>query len=421
MAGSAYKLTRSGKPLRRADGTYIWCAEYLDAAGKRVTKSTFRSERQAKDFLASTRVSVRDGTHTPDRDSITVALGADLWVKARKADKDEGDLERSSYVKYEQHVRIYIKPKLGHLKLSQLRRQDVIGFLDAVRAGVSDAMAKRCHSDLKAILDHAMDIGKIAQNVALTVRRRRSKKRQREHAVSKRWQAGVDFPTEGEALQMLSLARNPPRPDKNHAPFSWRRHGWHVLYATVLETGARISELRGLPWLSVDHSKQRLTIEQRADEWGEIGAPKTVNSVRTIAISEALTKEFEGWLAEQPAAAREAKGLVFPNGRGNAESVQNLYARFLHPLQVAAGCTRVDEAGEVVPKYGWHAFRHYVASKRIAAGWDVVRVADLLGHSDPNTTLRYYAHMFDAAAAEREAQNGATPENSQNSGLKLAV
>ena len=37
--------------------------------------------------------------------------------------------------------------------------------------------------------------------------------------------------------------------------------------------------------------------------------------------------------------------------------------------------------------YGIHSMRHFVASVMIAKGTDVKTVADILGHSNPNTTL----------------------------------
>jgi len=51
----------------------------------------------------------------------------------------------------------------------------------------------------------------------------------------------------------------------------------------------------------------------------------------------------------------------------------------------------------------FHALRHTHASQLIAAGIDVVMIANRLGHSNPNITLKVYAHLFekrDTKAAE---------------------
>ncbi len=50
-----------------------------------------------------------------------------------------------------------------------------------------------------------------------------------------------------------------------------------------------------------------------------------------------------------------------------------------------------------------HSLRHTNASLLIACNTDVVTVSGRLGHSNPNTTLKVYSHMFrarDVAAAQ---------------------
>jgi integrase len=42
-----------------------------------------------------------------------------------------------------------------------------------------------------------------------------------------------------------------------------------------------------------------------------------------------------------------------------------------------------------------HTLRHFSASVLVASGRDVRTIASRLGHSDPTTTLRLYAHMVD--------------------------
>ncbi|SER12412.1 Site-specific recombinase XerD [Microlunatus flavus] len=43
-----------------------------------------------------------------------------------------------------------------------------------------------------------------------------------------------------------------------------------------------------------------------------------------------------------------------------------------------------------------HDLRHTCASLAIAAGVDVLQVANMLGHADPSVTLRVYGHLFKA-------------------------
>ena len=61
-----------------------WIADYFDQAGKRHIK-TFERERDARAWLTETLVSVKQGTHTPESASITVAEAANLWIEKCEA------------------------------------------------------------------------------------------------------------------------------------------------------------------------------------------------------------------------------------------------------------------------------------------------------------------------------------------------
>jgi integrase len=61
------------------------------------------------------RVEVRDGTHTADRRSVTVAEAGKLWIASGENNK----LERATIDGYQQHLDLHITPFLGRVKLSQ--------------------------------------------------------------------------------------------------------------------------------------------------------------------------------------------------------------------------------------------------------------------------------------------------------------
>lgn len=55
---------------------------------------------------------------------------------------------------------------------------------------------------------------------------------------------------------------------------------------------------------------------------------------------------------------------------------------------------------------GMHVLRHTAASVWLGAGVDVIKVASWLGHTNPGTTLKYYAHLIpDAADTGRTAMD----------------
>ena len=90
--------------------------------------------------------------------------------------------------------------------------------------------------------------------------------------------------------------------------------------------------------------------------------------------------------------------LVFPNGRGNVESLTNIYKRYWQPIQIKTGL--VGDPGE--PRYGFHMLRHAAASLFIQyLGWTPKRLQTVMGHSSINMTFDLYGHLFENIEADR--------------------
>ena len=117
----------------------------------------------------------------------------------------------------------------------------------------------------------------------------------------------------------------------------------------------RASELRGLTWDDVDFERKATHVRQRANLWGEIGAPKSAAGDREIPMSPMVVNALREWRLACP---KGPLNLVFPNGAGKVESHANIANRGFYALQTRAGI--VDEDGK--PKYGLHALRHFFAS-----------------------------------------------------------
>ena len=161
---------------------------------------------------------------------------------------------------------------------------------------------------------------------------------------------------------------------------------WRPLLIVAAFTGLRASELRGLRWTDVDLKAGVTRVAQRADKHGQIGPPKSKAGRRTVPIGPFVVNTLKEWRLQNPHA------LVFCNGAGNVESLENIVQRGLIPTLTAAG---------LKGKYGgMHAFRHFYAS------WCINRKADgglelppktiqtRLGHSSITMTFDRYGHLF---------------------------
>ena len=360
------------------DGTakQAWLVDYRDQAGKRRFKQ-FSRKKDADAYELTAKGEVRQGIHTADSDSVSVARAADLWLAKVRGD----GRETTTTDAYEQQVRLHIVPRCGATKLSQLTAPGVRSIVDDWLGELSRAMAVRCLRTLKAILTYAQERGLVAQNVALAVKiekqpRPKGKVKPPSKVDLRAILKASDASTDTKARAMVELA---------------------------IFTGLRASELRGLAWRSIDLKKAVLNVEQRADAKGVIGAPKSVAGLRRIALPPRVVKVLREWKLACPA---HDLNLVFPSVKGKPLSHHILMKDVVGPIQIAA---KVSTGGDdPAPRYGMHAFRHAAASLWIEQGLNPKRIQALMGHSSIQVTFDTYGHLFDNS--DQDAQEAAAIE-----------
>ncbi|GMA31564.1 tyrosine-type recombinase/integrase [Litorihabitans aurantiacus] len=159
-------------------------------------------------------------------------------------------------------------------------------------------------------------------------------------------------------------------------------------------SGMRSSEMRGLTWdrvrpvadggavVRVDRQLLRASTSM-APSWGP---PKTISSVRNVAIGPATVA----------ALGEPGEGLVFRSRRGGAVVSSGAWTIWREAAKRAG-----------VESSGWHDLRHFHASLLIAGGASPVAVAHRLGHKDATETLQTYAHLWpDDDERMRDATDG---------------
>jgi hypothetical protein len=147
----------------------------------------------------------------------------------------------------------------------------------------------------------------------------------------------------------------------------------------------RASELRGLTWGDVDFERKVVTVRQRADRWGAMGAPKSAAGRREIPMSPMVVNVLREWRLACPKGPLD---LVFPNSLGRHE--MHFRDHGLNRAQLAAGIT--DAEGK--PRYSFHALRHFCASWLIEQEFSAKRIQAWLGHSSITMTFDTYGHLF---------------------------
>jgi integrase len=346
-----------------------WVADYFDQAGKRHIK-TCGTKKEAAAWLVNAQGEVVRGVHTAENASITVAEAAELWIGKSELE----NLERSTLRQYRNHVDLHIVPLIGATKLARLSAPAIEAFRDDLLRNGSRAMARKVLASLKSILGEAQRRGLIAHNAAQPVKVDVKKRDKGKLAV------GRDIPSKEEVQTILSSAAG----------------RWRPFFVTAIFTGMRASELRGLTWDDVDFKRDVLHVRQRANLWGEIGAPKSAAGTREIPMAPMVVNTLREWqlaCPRQKPAEGDGEGrlwLVFPNGNGRVESHANIANRGFYALQITAGMVAADGKS----KYGLHALRHFFASWAIEQCFSPKRVQALLGHSSIQMTFDVYGHLF---------------------------
>ena len=207
--------------------------DYVDQASKRHLKS-FTKKKAADNFAATTMVEVRQGIHTADSASITVAEAGRLWLQSGEAK----GLERSTLAAYRQRLDLHIVPILGGTKLSQLSAPMVRDFEVRLAAGDragqprSMAMVKKARLSLSSLISDAQERGLVSRNVVRDLRRSRYRgaERRAERRQRSKLKIGVDIPSRQEIRAIVQHLKG----------------RWRPILMTAIFTGLRASELRGL-------------------------------------------------------------------------------------------------------------------------------------------------------------------------------
>jgi integrase len=163
-----------------------------------------------------------------------------------------------------------------------------------------------------------------------------------------------------------------------------------AILATLLFSGPRAHELCNLLWRDVDLANGRLFI----------GRSKTPAGLREIRMLPVLRDILAAYKAT--AYRGDPDDLVFPTLNGSRRDPDNLRGRVLAPVLGRAD-ELLERRGLVPLPRGLtsHKLRHAFASILVACGEDPVSVMRQIGHTDPQFTLRVYAHMMGREVAER--------------------
>lgn len=333
--------------------------------GKQLKRS-FRTRREADRYEREELRKLDRGTWTdPSGGRTPFSELAEVWLASNRTKR------ASTIARDRQILDTAIIPTLGDKQVAKLSTADVQGLVNAwTDEGKAASTIVRRHSALRAVLNYAVGEGLVTRNVALP------RAQSRPHGVRLPKPEFVDRPNlDADALGSVAEAMG-----EEWAPFLW-------LGALL---GLRWGEAAGLTVGNVDLAGGVLHVRLQLDRDGQLRAPKTRLSRRSLTMPESLIDDLRPFV--EPRRPMGPNALLFMDRDGGPLDYNNWRTRVWVPAVKAAG----------LPKLRYHDLRSTAATALVASGADVKTVQARLGHSNPRTTLGIYARVLgdrDRAAA----------------------
>lgn len=167
-----------------------------------------------------------------------------------------------------------------------------------------------------------------------------------------------------------------------------------VCVRLLLASGCRRGEILGLVWDAVNFTTNEITIRQTLTARQEVKVPKTESGLRTLTL-DASTMSLLGWWKNQQALMLHR---VMPEGVALCQTLET-------PVCVndSGGWCDPNHVGRWWRSYrvsiGFdtlllHELRHTSASLLLGSGYDLMTLANRLGHKKATLTLSEYGHMM---------------------------
>ena len=352
-----------GSIHRRKNGT--WRAQ-VSLDGRRLSYAA-DTRWECQEWLKKTIGQIDDGMTFA---STRITLGEFLagWLSSSKASK-----RRTTWAHYEQVTRNYVTPRLGQVRVRDLRPDQIQGLYDhLLEQGVGTYTVLKIHTLLHSALAHAVKTGVIGRNPAgLTMPPKEPSKE-------------MKILDESQVSQMLVEARG---------------NRLEALYHLAVVTGMRQMEMLGLKWSDLDWINQTLKVDRQlvrpAGEGIKFTQPKTRFGKRSLVLGSKTTEVMRGHYERQHEEQQVAgdkwqeHGLIFANHLGGPIHPRNLLRDFKSLLR---------DAG--LPAIRFHDLRHTAASLMLNHGIPVIVVSRRLGHAKPSITLDVYGHLIPSMQAE---------------------
>ncbi|MDQ6806160.1 MAG: site-specific integrase [Actinomycetota bacterium] len=360
--------------------------EVRDATGRKVRSAWSASRAQVTSWEKEAMVAVRHGRLRASTPTTVRQAGIALVAGMRSRailDRSGKPYKPKTVRGYEHSLDTYIYPLLGSRKVSSLRRADIQGFVEEMRAlGAAPSTVHNRLDPLRVIVRRSIDNDELLVDPCARLKM----------PVVRNVRTRIESSTTAEAL-IAAL------PETEQA-----------FWALALFAGIRRGELRGLQVDDIDFDAGLVRVQRGWDDVeGEID-PKTFAGTRDIPMVGELRRICR---AHKLQTGRNGTQLFLGRTPADAFYPSTIRTRALK----AWGWNQVPNPSPGPPQTIWikarpdalepltpHEARHCAASYMIAAGMDWKKITEFIGHSDVRTTYNRYGKVVPEDLAPAAAQ-----------------
>jgi integrase len=288
-------------------------------------------------------------------------------------------------------VKDYLIPRFGDKVAVEIKSKEILGWLEsqtfAERGddGLENSTLGKIKTVMGTVYRHAQFEELIPQTV---IPNAKGQLRASNPVTFVRWSNKTDY----EAFIL--------KPEQTMAVLDLLVQPEYTLLLMVAATGVRISEGLALRWKSVLYDQNSIRIKN-SWTYGQMGtSTKTQASRSAVPMHPALAEVLKAWQDETP--YNKPDDFVFASFKlhGKKPRTGNMVVEdYLRPAAIKAGVIierdgqTYDTAGNLIKRFGFHCFRHTLASFLLAEGNNPVLIKNLLRWSKISM-LDTYGHVM---------------------------
>lgn len=290
------------------------------------------------------------------------------YINAKKSEIRETTLKKKCEI-----IEHHILPYLENCKLDKLNAKVLQQWKQEVDnvGNLSIGMKKKIYGEFRAMLNFAVMLEYLPKNPLLKVGNFKAPLETHKEML---------FYTSEEFRKYITVAKEKATECQDNIQL-WN---YYVFFYIAFFTGMRKGEIYALTWNDIQKDGIHITksLSQKLQGEDRITPPKNKSSIRIVQVPEPLEK-------------------VLDEHYERCKSLENFTDDYL----VCGGLTAlrdttVDKMNRKfadlsgVKRIRIHDFRHSHASLLANNGINIQEIARRLGHSDVNTTLRTYSHLY---------------------------